>query len=391
MMESQVIGSCLKTLLQTETCVVLPGLGGFVGHNVPASLNTETHVFFPPARKFIFDTRLLRNDGLLAHSLCIRLNINFIQANQKIKAFTDDLVKQLNETHRAEISGIGFLFKASTGQIRFEFSDLMPQSANFYGLKTLHLRPEATLAETPVRQPEPVKISHIENQAAELPSNSENTKKETPVIPITAATDINPESRIKIAESNKENKVLKKHTHRRRWVAIAASILIPISFYAWYIPAKTDVLKTGRITVADLNPFSSTGPNPSTYKVRITSTLSVKESIESFKIPQANEQGFVLIAMDDEISIEVQVINIKRPELVTTTSGYFAVTGVFSNPENARNFLKKQQESGLDAIVIDVQGGTTRVGLGGFSTKEDLQSAMNLITQKGYQSWALQK
>ena len=52
-------------LLLRHSCVVLPGLGGFVARVEPAMLLRDKGSILPPSKAILFNRQLLTNDGLL--------------------------------------------------------------------------------------------------------------------------------------------------------------------------------------------------------------------------------------------------------------------------------------------------------------------------------------
>ena len=58
----------IESLLLAHDCVIVPGLGGFVAHYVPARRIAEEQLFLPPSRSVGFNQQLTINDGLLVQS-----------------------------------------------------------------------------------------------------------------------------------------------------------------------------------------------------------------------------------------------------------------------------------------------------------------------------------
>ena len=63
------IRNCIAELLSAHDCVIIPGLGGFIGNYSPARIDPVHHAFQPPFKKLLFNINLKQNDGLLANAV----------------------------------------------------------------------------------------------------------------------------------------------------------------------------------------------------------------------------------------------------------------------------------------------------------------------------------
>jgi len=61
------IARYIGDLLYDYECVVIPGLGGFLTNDKPASIQPNTHYFHPPFKQVMFNAYLKTNDGLLVN------------------------------------------------------------------------------------------------------------------------------------------------------------------------------------------------------------------------------------------------------------------------------------------------------------------------------------
>jgi hypothetical protein len=59
------ITSYITDLVHLHDCVIVPGLGAFVGNYKPSEINQEKGLFFPPKKEIGFNRSLQHNDGLL--------------------------------------------------------------------------------------------------------------------------------------------------------------------------------------------------------------------------------------------------------------------------------------------------------------------------------------
>ena len=85
----------IENLLFKNECVIVPQLGGFVTHYVPAHFNPEEGLYLPPSRSVGFNPQLQLNDGLLVQSYMQAGDLSFPEAVQQLEADVNQLKQQL--------------------------------------------------------------------------------------------------------------------------------------------------------------------------------------------------------------------------------------------------------------------------------------------------------
>lgn len=137
-------------LLLDNDCVIVPGFGGFMAHNIAASYDEKNNIFFPPSRTIGFNPHLTMNDSLLAQSYANCYDISYPEALRRIEHDVD-VLKQMIETGDGHaICGVGKIYKTKDGGYDFapEISGIMtPWLYGFepYEIKMLELdKDEAT-------------------------------------------------------------------------------------------------------------------------------------------------------------------------------------------------------------------------------------------------------
>ncbi len=89
------ISSHIADLLYHHDCVIVPGLGGFVANPVPAILDEEKNMFFPPSKEIVFNVNLKHNDGLLISHIASERNITYESAGEIVTDFFTELSLKL--------------------------------------------------------------------------------------------------------------------------------------------------------------------------------------------------------------------------------------------------------------------------------------------------------
>ena len=72
-------------LIAQHNCVIIPGLGAFLAHNVPASYNAEDGIFMPPHRKLGFNPQVRIDDALLLSEYIDEQQLSYDEAAKRMR------------------------------------------------------------------------------------------------------------------------------------------------------------------------------------------------------------------------------------------------------------------------------------------------------------------
>lgn len=97
----------IELLLRDNDCVILPGFGGFIAHDVPAYYVSEEGLYYPPSRSISFNAAIKMNDGLLAQSYMKSYQVDYARANYMIDVTIEQLTDTLDETGSITLPHIG--------------------------------------------------------------------------------------------------------------------------------------------------------------------------------------------------------------------------------------------------------------------------------------------
>ena len=127
-------------LLLDNDCVIVPGFGGFMAHNLAATFNEKENVFFPPSRTIGFNQSLTMNDSLLAQSYVNCYEISYPEALRKIEQEVDALKREIEEEGSHTICGLGKIVMLEDGNYDFipEASGLI--SPYLYGFESFEIQ-----------------------------------------------------------------------------------------------------------------------------------------------------------------------------------------------------------------------------------------------------------
>ena len=123
------VNEYLKKLLYQYECVVVPELGAFLTHYQPASFTETSGLYLPPRKRVAFNEALRLDDGILANYLMLHESVTRETAQKTISSFVGDLHRQVAQTGRFELDGIGTFTRNEEGSLQFDPS----LRHNFFG------------------------------------------------------------------------------------------------------------------------------------------------------------------------------------------------------------------------------------------------------------------
>jgi nucleoid DNA-binding protein len=109
----------IELLLHDNDCVILPGFGGFIAHDVPAYYVSEEGLYYPPSRSISFNATITMNDGLLAQSYMKSYQVDYARANYMIDVAIEQLTDTLDEEGTVTLSHIGTLTQDINQSLQF--------------------------------------------------------------------------------------------------------------------------------------------------------------------------------------------------------------------------------------------------------------------------------
>lgn len=129
----------IERVLLDNSCVIVPRLGGFVAHDVPASYDEAEGKMYPPRRKVGFNPRLSLNDGLLVQSYMQEQAVGYYEACGLIDRDVAALKERIREQGCCEIGRIGTLSAGRAGAFEFAPADADGAVPELYGLPAFHI------------------------------------------------------------------------------------------------------------------------------------------------------------------------------------------------------------------------------------------------------------
>ncbi len=401
------IEKLIGDLLLRHNCVVVPSFGGFVAKQTPASIDKVNGIMLPPKKSLLFNRQLINNDGLLIASYAREIGITFDEAAAKVQALVENWSQALNEGERVVIDKVGFLFLDQEKNIGFEQDRYFNLLLHSFGLGTVHFVSEEDIQL--VNQPVSINPQIVHEPIAEQKT------RETPIITLI------PEGIEKVEEEKTETPIISisagKTNTTSLWRYAAVALLMPIAFYSYWIPMKTNVLESGIFAVQDFNPFHHASKGkyerkdfPIKLDKENPTFISVEDEIQKLDANVQvwsypfSEKLFIPIKIagaPKEVNQEIASQEVETPIIETpienikvsnTESAYYLITNCFGNVSNAQNFVSYLKSKGFDAQVVDTKNGLQRVSAGKSANAADLKSIQSQVEALDIQgSWILKK
>lgn len=329
----------ISELLSEHDCVIIPGLGGFVGSYLPAQIHPVYHTFQPPSKKILFNINLRQNDGLLANHIAQAKKIDFKEANELIHQFAEETTRSLKIKKYLILQNIGKLYMGKEGNIQFDQdlrSNLLPDS---FGLQPFF--------SAPVNRD--VHHNKFEKRLQPRMDTRELVRRAIP-------------------------KPLK-------WAAILA---VPVAVGVMLSLAGYDSIKSGSWNSADilsaLSPFSKADVKPA--PVQPPPSFAVEEEFQDI-----DEPAVTMEPVAGPVKDKLEPAGSEPP-------GNFAViVGAFGVEDNARKLVARLKKQGVDASIYDRStGGLSRVTAGVFVSQSEAVRMMNAMKSNGFPgAWILEK
>jgi hypothetical protein len=373
---SEIIG----VLLLRNNCVVIPEFGGFVAKVVSAQIDVAKGVITPPKKALSFNKNLNNNDGLLISTLAQDKSVSFDEAASIVSDKVREIKVTLSKGERVHFQNVGFLFANKAGTISFEQDRFFNLLLSSYGLTNVQFVVEEKVETASKKVHKQAKVIELDPVKKPVSKNNIEPNKEKVIL----ESDIN-KSKFKVL------KTIIKYA--------AAAVIIPIGFYSFWIPMKTDVLQSGVVYSKDFNPFNkSIEPLYKFSTKRNTIKIDTVRKVETMKeiTSQLSESTTIFsYPIDDDLFVPVRLnkksknISDNKPKEIE--NAYHLIVGCFRDKENASSLVKELNNEGFNSFIIDRHRGLHRVSAGQSLSKETVLGIRDKATSRGLSSWVLKK
>ncbi len=379
------INLAIAHLLLRHNCVIIPSFGGFVANVSTAQINVQKGIITPPKKVLTFNTNLVNNDGLLANYLSKTEAISFDEANAAVLATCAEWKKDLGAGKRIEIEKVGFLYLDEERNLNFEQNRFFNLLLSSFGLESVHFvadeKQKFDVPETRTAQETITEVADKETLIEEkTPELTAETKADTLEKTASIVAINTPKKKISL------------------WKVAAAAVFIPLAFYTFWIPMRTDVLQSGILLSSDFNPFQQNKTKKYTaqetnFEIAPLTFIPLNEQLQ--KLPKnvdlfayhLDEYKYVQLKLNSSEKEDEKLV--KTKESNKKTAPFQVITGCFSNENNAHFLVKQLKKEGFAAYVFDKHNGLYRVSANGVGTINQTLDTKEQLKALGFESWVL--
>ncbi|MDR0802211.1 hypothetical protein [Fluviicola sp.] len=358
-------------LLLQHNCVIVPSFGGFVAQRMSAKIDPAKGIIIPPKKSVLFNKQLINNDGLLIAALSQANAISYSEAAHEVQAHILEWEAKLQMGGRITIDRVGNLFYDQERNLCFEqdrFYNLLLES---FGLSSVHFisASDAQAQESHQVVLNLVKAAEIEEKRVVPHASPSFILVEEPIVPVSEEVIAHPA----LAAKKKSN----------TWRYVVAACLLPVAFYSFWLPMKTDVLESGVISLSDFNPFRS--GKPGTYKMPETNyhfperlknqqLEHLPKNVEIFSY-EMDEDTYVPVSLTKKKAVSVPKekkpvektvpVTVKEtpkpvepvvPVTAVATNGAQIIVGSYSSRQNAEELIQLLASNGIIGKIMEKDG-----------------------------------
>lgn len=413
------IAKYIGDLLYDYECVVIPGLGGFLTDDKPASINEVTYSFSPPFRKIHFNVYLRTNDGLLVNHIAQQEQIGYKTAKQKVDQFVFQCHNALETGKKINFQNVGSLYYDVDKNIVFTQDIKVNYNSNSFGLSSM-------VSPAIRRVTDEEKVRKVVKSAFE---KSKTRKK--------------PEDRkVKIEEKVKRaTNSQKMHAKRRKSTLtnqLTFLLVVFLAMGAGYMYMQREALQNYFDKYSSSIPFFYSSVNDylanninSSHVAELSrstasffpfflekedATIIEENSNPTNQIPvvvvdiideeninnENNEQPLIendktVKLVDNSGSKEIieraEIVEANPKEVIISSDRFFIIAGSFSNESNAKRLVSKLVNKGYNALIADTNKyGMFRVAIMKFNNRITAENNLLAIRDKeNPKAWILLK
>ena len=384
------VENIIGDLLVQHNCVVVPNFGGFVAQRVAAQFDTKNGVILPPRKSVLFNRQLITNDGLLSAAYAQQSKVSYEEAQLVIAQTIENWGKALKDGKRIAIDRVGILFADKERNICFEQDRFYNLLLSSFGLGSIHFISAADLDAKETREAVQILVKQVEQSPTEFQAPILEFSQEQ-VVPV-----------LEVVSENPISPILPIQSKQTAWKYVAAAACIPLAFYSFWIPMKTDVLESGVLTLHDFNPFNKKQITHyhapvKAYRFSVKNQKKQLESIPenaTFFSYELSDDHYVPVRIENNNPVSpsnsvetIPEIEIATPKTISSSGvkGSFIIVGSFASQENATNLCTSLKAKGFNAQLL-VDGDKIRVSAGKANEFDQIASQLRA---EGLSPWVL--
>ena len=389
------IGPYISELLFDFECVVIPGLGGFIVNDKPASINRITHQFKPPYRQIIFNAHLRANDGLLINHIARAEGISYAEVKGRIELLVEHIFQQLEKGNKIAVEKIGVLYYDQHNHFVFEQDTAINYNPSSFGLisfvsPAITRTSEAERLKGIITGREPKKVKPVDRRPTPAKSKRTASRKETTYslrslvvslgvifLLISMGWGVTYPDKVKNYLENNASVIPFLYNNANDYVVTNIDKLSLQKEKVQYIPREETEITFELLVPDDVSIAENNNEEVSEIKE------PVKEKVSSEPV-EITEKPISKVLADEKIA---------KPVVKASASQYYVIAGSFSKENNAKRFVEELNQHGFQAQIADTnKNGMYRVAYVGMETLALAKEQLTAIRQEqNPDAWILRK
>lgn len=131
----------ITKLIAHHNCVIMPGIGAFLAHRVPAYYSAKDQIFMPPHRELGFNPQVTVDDALLLSEYMSDGLLSYEEANDCLTSDIDSLRSKLSGNGTVCFGDLGTFTMDIEGKISFNPNENCIDDPYNYGFEPLAISP----------------------------------------------------------------------------------------------------------------------------------------------------------------------------------------------------------------------------------------------------------
>ncbi|GAA4450739.1 SPOR domain-containing protein [Nibrella saemangeumensis] len=371
------VSAYVKKLLYQYDCIVVPELGAFLTHQLPATFVEATGLYMPPRKKLAFNEALRLDDGILTNYVMLHEGCSREDAQRHIAAFVSELKLEVRQSGSLSLEGIGLFTQNDEGKLQFDPELRHNFLGEVYGMQPLQVGEWVKQTTT-----EPVSL--------------------VPVVTTSESDAIETEEVIRTVQDEQPRRVY--------WPWVAAAVFVgALAGISYFSVIQTKGPLQSSLSPSSLFQMSFIFNKPVEEPVKTVVPPTTEADVSSDKLLAMAEPHETVPPVVPSVAAEVKkpapvaaktvpVTNVSENEVKTKSAivrpHFIVIAGSFSNRLNAGRFQRQMRKEGYtDAYVIKPmrKGQLFKVGVYSSANRFDAVGKLDEVSEiTGLEAWIME-
>ena len=319
----------ITKLIAQHNCVIMPGIGAFLAHRVPAYYSAKEKIFMPPHRELGFNPQVTVDDALLLSEYMGEGLLSYEDANKSLSNDIDSLRSRLSDKGTVCFGDLGTFTMDIEGKISFTPNANSIDDPHNYGFEPLAIAP--------------------------------------------------------LKELKKKDIVIKRNSISKYVSAVAAAIIIIFVL----APFSNNLYNNDvQVSVAGFTPVEKVAKTTvATISETACEIAPVEETVTAHIYTEPAEVEAEITLSDEVVAVAVEEIQEADDIVVESTIQYSIIVASTPNPKNAQLAIKELSRK-MKADYKVVEGDRRfRIAIESYNSEEEANDALERIQATFSDAW----